>query len=101
MVMEHVCSRADQLMRAKLFDYIQRKNLLDFGKFNQCIIAGNHVTKIISCLVNTSSWQGIKQLGISCGFILILFAYESSYGHVHNSQAKSPSSSALNSWEHM
>ena len=33
MVMEHVCGRADQLLRAKLFDFIQRKNLLDFGKF--------------------------------------------------------------------
>ena len=33
MVMEHVCGRADQLLRAKLFDFIQMKNLLDFGKF--------------------------------------------------------------------
>ena len=33
MVIEHVCGRADQLLRAKLFDFIQMKNLLDFGKF--------------------------------------------------------------------
>ena len=33
MVMEHVSGRADQLPRAKLFVYIQMKNLLDFGKF--------------------------------------------------------------------
>ena len=33
MVMEHVCGRADQLLRATLFDFIQMKNLLDFGKF--------------------------------------------------------------------
>ena len=78
MVMEHVCGRADQLLKAKLFDFIQMKNLLDFGKFTNA--AGNHTTKIISCQVNTSSRQGIKQLGISFGCILILFAYESSYG---------------------
>ena len=40
----------------------------------------HHTTKIISCQVNTSSRKGIKQLGISFGCILILFAYESSYG---------------------
>ena len=95
MVMEHVCGRADQILRAKLSDYIQMKNLLDFGKFINGIIAGNHVTKIISCQVITSSRQGIKQLGISFGFILILFAYESSYGSRSSSQGKSPPPSAL------
>lgn len=79
MDMEHVCGRADQLLRAKLFDYIQMTNLLDFGKFISGIIAGNHVTKIISCQVNASSRQEIKQLGIPFGFTLILFTYESSY----------------------
>ena len=53
MDMEHVCGRADQLLRAKLFDYIQMTNLFDFGKFMSGIIAGNHTTKIISCQVNT------------------------------------------------
>ena len=79
MDMEHVCGRADQLLRAKLFDYIQMTNLLDFGKFISGIIAGNHVTKIISCQVNASSRQEIKQLRINFGFTLILFTYESSY----------------------
>ena len=79
MDMEHVCGKADQILRAKLFDYIQMTNLLDFGKFTSGIIAGNHVTKIISCQVNASSRQEIKQLGISFGFILILFTCEISY----------------------
>ena len=36
------------------------------------------VTKISSCRVNTTSRQGIKQLGISFGSIFLLFSYESS-----------------------
>lgn len=78
MDMEHVCGKADQILRAKLFDYIQMTNLLDFGKFTSGIIAGNHVTKIISCQVNASSRQEIKQLG------------KLATGHVHSSQGKSP-----------
>ena len=35
-------------------------------------------TKISSCRVNTRSTRGIKQLGISFGFIFLLFSYESS-----------------------
>ena len=35
------------------------------------------VTKISSCLVNTTRWQGNKQLGISFGSIFLLFSYES------------------------
>ena len=35
------------------------------------------VTKISSCQVNTTSRQGIKQLGISFGSIFLLFSYES------------------------
>ena len=37
------------------------------------------VTKISSCRVNTTSKQGIKQLGISFGSIFLLFSYESSW----------------------
>ena len=40
MVMEHVCGRVDQLLRAKLFDYIQMRNLLDFGKFINVSLQG-------------------------------------------------------------
>ena len=47
------------------------------------------VTRISSCRVNTISRQGIKQLGISFGSVFILFSYESSRGHVHNSWGKS------------
>ena len=38
------------------------------------------VTKISSCWVNTTSRQGIKQLGISFGFIFFLFSYVTSQG---------------------
>ena len=38
------------------------------------------VTKISSCWVNTTSRQGIKQLGISFGSIFLLFSNESSQG---------------------
>ena len=41
-------------------------------------------TKISSCQVNTTSRQGIKQLGIPFGSIFLLFSYGSSQGHVHN-----------------
>ena len=34
-------------------------------------------TKISKCRVNTTSRWGIKQLGISFGFIFLLFPYES------------------------
>ena len=36
------------------------------------------VTKISSCLVNTTSWREIKQLGISFGSIFLWFSNESS-----------------------
>ena len=42
------------------------------------------VTKISSCRVNTTSRQGIKQLGISFGSICLLFSYATSQGHVQN-----------------
>ena len=38
------------------------------------------VTKISSCRVNTTSRQGIKRLGISCGSIFLLFSNKSSWG---------------------
>ena len=38
------------------------------------------VTKISSCRVNTTSRQGIKQLGISFGQTFLLLSYESSGG---------------------
>ena len=47
------------------------------------------VTKISSCRVNTTSRLGIKQLGISFGSKFLFFSYESSWGHVLNSQEKS------------
>ena len=48
------------------------------------------VTKISSCLVNTTSWWGINQLGISYGSIFLLFSNKSSWG-------KSPA--PLSSWQ--
>ena len=48
------------------------------------------VTKISSCLVNTTSRRGIKQLGIPFGSILVLFSFEVAGGHVHSSRGKSP-----------
>ena len=39
------------------------------------------VTKIWRCQVNTTSRQGIRQLGISFGSIFLLFSYESSRGN--------------------
>ena len=36
------------------------------------------VTKISSCQVNTAIRRGIKQLGVSVGFIFLLFSFESS-----------------------
>ena len=38
------------------------------------------VTKILSCRVNRSKRQGIKQLGISFGFTFLLVSYESDLG---------------------
>ena len=38
------------------------------------------VTKILSCQVNTTNSQGIKQLGISFGFTFLLVSYESDLG---------------------
>ena len=38
------------------------------------------VTNISSCQVNTTSRQGIKQLGISFGSIFLLFSYKSRRG---------------------
>ena len=48
------------------------------------------VTKISSCLVNTTSWRGINQLGISYGSIFLLFSNKSRRG-------KSPP--PLSSWQ--
>ena len=48
------------------------------------------VTKISSCLVNTTSRRGIKQLGISYGSIFLLFSNKSRRG-------KSPA--PLSSWQ--
>ena len=53
-------------------------------------IINRAVTKISSCWVNTTSRQGIKQLGISFGSIFLLFSYETSRGHVYSSRGKSP-----------
>ena len=49
------------------------------GKKSRAILL-RVVTKISSCRVNTTSGQGIKQLGISFGSIFLLFSFESSRG---------------------
>ena len=54
--------------------------LAEFANFMTTV-----VTKISSCSVNTSSRQGIKQLGISFGSIFLLFSYNSSQGR-HSQQ---------------
>ena len=46
----------------------------------QCTCISRGVTKISSCWVTTTSWRGIKQLGISFGSIFLLFYFESSQG---------------------
>ena len=48
--------------------------------YSDWIMLCRAVTKISSCLVNTTSRQGIKQLGISFGSIFLLFSYESIRG---------------------
>ena len=48
------------------------------------------VTKISSCRVNTTSRQGIKQLGISFGSIFLLFSNKSSRGPLSQQQGKIP-----------
>ena len=47
---------------------------------SQCKGSNRVVMKISSFRVNTTSRQGIKQLGISFGSIFLLFSYESSRG---------------------
>ena len=42
------------------------------------VVINRVVTKISSCWVQTTSRQGIKQLGISFASVFLLFSYESS-----------------------
>ena len=53
------------------------------------------VAKFSGCWVNTTSWWGIKQRGISVGSIFLLFSYESSWGHSLSSWGKSPAPTSL------
>ena len=66
MVMEHVCGRVDHLWGLISLTTFRWKTFWILGN----LPAGNHVTKIISCQVNTSSRQGSSN---SKGFLLVLF----------------------------
>ena len=50
---------------------------------------GRAVTKISICRVNTTSRQGIKQLGICFGSIFFYFPIKVARGHVLSSRGKS------------
>ena len=56
------------------------------------ILSTRDVTKISSCQVNTTSRQGIEQLGISFGYNIILiiiifyFPMNVAGGHIHSSR---------------
>ena len=87
----------DRHYKKKVFLGLQRDRTLPLRMKSKCKCSMSKwfirrdVTKISSCRVNTTSRQGIKQLGISFGFVFILFSYESSPGdRVHNSWGKSP-----------
>ena len=66
MVMEHVCGRVDHLWGLISLTTFRWKTFWILGN----LPAGNHITKIISCQVNTSSRQGSSN---SKGFLLVLF----------------------------
>ena len=56
------------------------KQILAYEYRGQYVCGYGDVTKISSCRVNITTRQGIKQLGISFGFIFVVFPYESSHG---------------------
>ena len=53
---------------------------LKFIQNRPLLLSHSVVTKISSCWVHTTSRRGIKQLGISCGSIFLLFSNKSSQG---------------------
>ena len=49
-------------------------------KICRCRYLNRVVTKILSCQVNTTNSQGVKQLGISFGFTFLQVSYERDLG---------------------
>ena len=72
------------------------KQVLSCEYRGQYVCGYRDVTKISSCRVDITSRQGIKQLGISFGFIFLLLPYERSQGPHFIVAGGNPRDQALN-----